>query len=141
MEEPRDAEPRGTRFNGACSELRINFLFLGLLIRSGWEILASHPRLYWRNDYGLGTEWLKFTKDEVSHEVGEFTARDDQRNLHPLISLPGRAKIGLGRAWHGVVTTLRVPNGLNYVVVLFGTGSGDGSSRPRGTSFLRHGPR
>ncbi|GAB2725357.1 hypothetical protein GCM10027273_00280 [Nocardioides pakistanensis] len=30
----------------------VNFLFLGLLVRSGWEILASHPRLYWRNDCG-----------------------------------------------------------------------------------------
>lgn len=100
----------------------INFLFLGLLVRSGWEILASHPRLYWRNDCGPGTEWLKFTKDKVSHEIGAFTARDDQRSLHPLISLPGRAKIGLGRAWHGIVTTLWVLNGLIYVIALFGTG-------------------
>ena len=28
----------------------LNFLFIGLLLRSGWEILASHPRLYWKND-------------------------------------------------------------------------------------------
>ena len=39
----------------------LNFSFIGLLLRSGWEILASHPRLYWRNDCGPGTEWLKFT--------------------------------------------------------------------------------
>ncbi len=100
----------------------LNFLFLGLLVRSGWEILASHPRLYWRNDCGPGTEWLKFTKDEVPHEIGAFTARDDQRSLHPLISLPGRAFIGLGRAWHGIVTTLWILTGLTYVVLLFGTG-------------------
>lgn len=100
----------------------INILFLGLLIRSGWEILASHPRLYWRNDCGPGTEWLKFTSDKVPQEVGAFTARDDQRNLHPLISLPGRAKIGLGRAWHGLVTGVWVLNGLVYVVLLFATG-------------------
>lgn len=100
----------------------VNFLFLGLLIRSGWEILASHPRLYWRNDCGPDTEWLKFTKDKVPHEIGAFTARDDQRNLHPLISLPGRAKIGIGRAWHGIVTALWVVNGVTYVVLLFATG-------------------
>ncbi len=100
----------------------LNFLFIGLLVRSGWEILASHPRLYWRGDCGPGTEWLKFTRDEVPAEVGAFTARDDQRNLHPLISLPGRAKIGLGRAWHGIVTILWVLNGVVYVVLLFGTG-------------------
>ena len=100
----------------------VNFLFLGLLLRSGWEILASHPRLYWRNDCGPGTEWLKFTKDRVPLEIGAFTARDDQRSLHPLISLPGRAKIGIGRAWHGLVTGLWVLNGLVYVVLLFATG-------------------
>ena len=43
----------------------INVLFLGLLIRSGWESLSSHPRLYWNNDCGPGSEWLKFTKDKV----------------------------------------------------------------------------
>ncbi|HEY7042278.1 MAG TPA: molybdopterin-dependent oxidoreductase, partial [Nocardioidaceae bacterium] len=100
----------------------INFLFIGLLIRSGWEILASHPRLYWRNDCGPGSEWLRFTKDKVPTEVGAFTARDDQRTLHPLISLPGRARIGIGRAWHGIVTTLWILNGLVYVVLLFATG-------------------
>lgn len=100
----------------------LNFLFIGLLLRSGWEILASHPRLYWRNDCDPGSEWLKFTTDTVSDEVGVFTARDDQRDLHPLLSLPGRAKIGLGRAWHGIVTALWILNGLAYVVLLFGTG-------------------
>ncbi|GAA5162697.1 molybdopterin-dependent oxidoreductase [Ornithinimicrobium tianjinense] len=100
----------------------INFLFLGLLIRSGWEIIASHPRFYWKNDCGPGTEWIKFTKDTVPLEVGAFTARDDQRTLHPLISLPGRAKIGIGRAWHGLITMLWVLNGLIYVGLLFVTG-------------------
>ena len=100
----------------------VNFLFLGLLVRSGWEILASHPRLYWRNGCAPDSEWLKFTKDKVPPEIGAFTARDDQRDLHPLISLPGRAKIGIGRAWHGLVTSLWVLNGLLYVVLLFGTG-------------------
>lgn len=27
----------------------INFLMIGLLIRSGWEVIASHPRFYWNN--------------------------------------------------------------------------------------------
>ena len=27
----------------------INFIMMGFLIRSGWEVLASHPRLYWNN--------------------------------------------------------------------------------------------
>ena len=27
----------------------INFIMMGFLIRSGWEVLAYHPRLYWNN--------------------------------------------------------------------------------------------
>ena len=100
----------------------INFIMMGFLIRSGWEVLASHPRLYWNNHCTPGSEWLKFTKDKVSTVPGEFTARDDQRNLHPLISLPGRGQIGLGRAWHALVTAIWLVNGLVYVTLLFGTG-------------------
>ena len=51
-----------------------------------WRLI---PGLYWRNDCGPDTKWLKFTKDKVPEEIGAFTARDDQRDLHPLISLPG----------------------------------------------------
>lgn len=100
----------------------INVFFLVMLIRSGWEIIASHPRFYWNNHCTPGSEWIKFTRDKVPTEEGAFTARDDQRSLSPLIALPGRAKIGIGRGWHGLVTTLWVLNGLVYVVLLFGTG-------------------
>ena len=100
----------------------INFIMMGFLIRSGWEVLASHPRLYWNNHCTPGSEWIKFTKDKVSTVPGEFTARDDQRSLHPLISLPGRGEIGLGRAWHALVTSIWLLNGFIYVALLFGTG-------------------
>ena len=101
----------------------VNFLLIGLLIRSGWETIASHPRLYWHNDCGPGTEWVKFTKDEVPLEIGAFTARDDQRSWSPLLVLPGQGKIGLGRAWHALVTSLWVLNGAVYVTLLFATGA------------------
>lgn len=83
----------------------INFLMIGLLIRSGWEVIASHPRFYWNNHCTPGSEWLKFTKDKVSTVPGEYTARDDQRSLSPLISLPGKAQIGLG-----LLGTLSLPS-------------------------------
>ena len=117
----------------------INFIMMGFLIRSGWEVLASHPRLYWNNHCTPGSEWLKFTKDKVSTTPGEFTARDDQRTLSPLISLPGNAQIGLGRAWHALVTVIWIANGLIYVSLLFLTGRGAASSRPAGTSSRRRG--
>ena len=34
----------------------INFIMMGFLIRSGWEVLASHPRLYWNNHCTPGSE-------------------------------------------------------------------------------------
>ena len=101
----------------------INFLFMGMLIRSGIEIIASHPRFYLNDHCTPGSEWIRFTRDKVPMEEGAFTARDDQRSLSPVIALPGRAKIGLGRAWHGIATSFWMLNGLVYVVLLFATGA------------------
>nr|WP_244902023.1 hypothetical protein [Actinomyces urogenitalis] len=101
----------------------INFLCIGMLIRSGIEILTSRPRLYFNNHCTPGSEWIRFTRDTVPLEEGAFTARDDQRDLSPFISLPGRAKIGLGRAWHGILTCVWMVNGLVYVVLMIATGA------------------
>jgi methionine sulfoxide reductase catalytic subunit len=100
----------------------LNFLFMGLLIRSGIEILSSHPRLYWNNHCLPGSDWLRFTKRKVPPEEGAYMARDDELVLNPWVSLPGTKKIGLGRRWHGVTNTLWMLNGLIYVLLLFGTG-------------------
>jgi methionine sulfoxide reductase catalytic subunit len=43
----------------------INFLFLTLLIRSGIQILADHPRLYWNKHCTPGSEWIKFSKNVI----------------------------------------------------------------------------
>src|SRR5689334_12152698 len=43
----------------------VNFLFLVLLVRSGLQILADHPRLYWNVHCTPGTEWLRLTPVEV----------------------------------------------------------------------------
>ena len=72
----------------------INFLLMGVLIRSGIEIIASHPRFYFKDQCEPGSEWIRFTKDKVPLEEGAFTARDDQRDLSPLVSLPGGPRSG-----------------------------------------------
>ena len=84
----------------------INFVFVGVLIRSGIEILSSHPRLYWNNHCGPGTDWIHFTKRVVPAQEGEYMARDDELVLPKWFSLPGGKKIGLGRRWHGVTNFL-----------------------------------
>ena len=100
----------------------LNFVLIGILLRSGWEILASLPRLWWRNDSAPGTEWLKFTRRELPKEEGVYTSLMDERSASPILTLPGRKNIGLGRHWHGLGATLWLLNGLVYIVLLFGTG-------------------
>lgn len=48
----------------------LNFVLMGMLIRSGIEMLSSLPRLWWRNDCAPKTEWLKFTRRELPDEEG-----------------------------------------------------------------------
>ena len=100
----------------------INFILMGLLLRSGWEMLSSMPRLWWSNDCAPGKEWLKFTKRELPKEEGVYTSLMDELSASPLLTLPGRENIGLGRHWHGVSVMLWVLNGLVYVTLLFDTG-------------------
>lgn len=100
----------------------INFVLMGMLLRSGWEILSSLPRLWWRKDCAPGTEWLKFTKRELPKEEGVYTSLMDEKSMSPLLALPGRENVGLGRHWHGLSVMLWVLNGLVYVILLFATG-------------------
>lgn len=100
----------------------LNFVLIGILLRSGWEIIASLPRFWWRNDCKPGTEWFKFTRQELPKEEGVYTSLMDERSTSPLLTLPGRKNIGLGRHWHGLGVTLWVLNGVVYVSLLFGTG-------------------
>lgn len=100
----------------------LNFLLMGIVIRSGWEIIASLPRMWWRNDCKPGTEWIKFTRRQVPQEEGVYTSLMDERSASPLLTLPGRKNVGLGRHWHGFGATLWLLNGVVYVVLLFATG-------------------
>ena len=99
----------------------LNFLFLVLLIRSGLQILADHPRLYWNVHCTPGAEWLRFTpvivpKDRV------WTAKEDSRYLSPWIGLPGyRHTIGMARHWHFLSVLFWVGNGVVFVLLLFFT--------------------
>lgn len=100
----------------------LNFVLMGIVLRSGWEIIASLPRLWWRNDCKPGTEWLKFTRRTLSTEEGVYTSLMEERSVSPLLTLPGHKNIGLGRHWHGLGVSLLMLNGFVYVVLLFATG-------------------
>ena len=100
----------------------LSFLFLVLLIRSGLQILADHPRLYWNVHCTPGTEWLRLTPVEVPMDR-VWTAKEDSRHLSPWIGLPGyRHTVGMARHWHFLSVLFWVGNGLVFVVLLFSTG-------------------
>ena len=101
----------------------INLLFLGLLVRSGLQILGAHPRLYWNDGCTPRTEWLKFTKRKVPTDSEVvYTSLDDEVDVPAWLGLPAGKNLGLGRHWHGVSTACWILNGLIYVVLLFATG-------------------
>jgi DMSO/TMAO reductase YedYZ molybdopterin-dependent catalytic subunit/thiosulfate reductase cytochrome b subunit len=98
-----------------------NLLLIILLIRSGLQILADHPRLYGNVHCTPGTEWLRLTPIEVPKDR-VWTAKDDSRYLSPWIGLPGyRHTIGMARHWHFLSVLFWVTNGFVFVVLLFVT--------------------
>src|SRR5207248_4070008 len=99
----------------------LNLLFIGLLIRSGIQILGAHPRLYWNDGCKPGSEWIKFTRNKIPKDK-LYTSMDDEIPVTPVLALPGEDNLGLGRLWHFFTVIFWVLNGLVYVVLLFATG-------------------
>jgi methionine sulfoxide reductase catalytic subunit len=96
----------------------LNVLFLTLLMRSGLEILSSHPRFYWNDDCRPGSEWLKFTrKSAMPREI--WTGRDEEVSFPSWLALPGHRNLGLGRHWHFISVLAWILTGLVYIVLLF----------------------
>lgn len=56
-----------------------NFLFITLLIRSGIEILGSHPKLYWNDDAFPGSEWLRLGDKRTPADDDRITVEASER--------------------------------------------------------------
>lgn len=98
-----------------------NLLLMTFIIRSGLQILADHPRLYWTRHSTPGREWFRFQKQVPADPL--WTAKQDSVTLPGQIGLPGiRHSIGLARWWHLGMDTLFVFNGAIFYVLLFVTG-------------------
>ena len=98
-----------------------NLLLMTFIIRSGLQILADHPRLYWTRHSTPGKEWFRFQKQVPADPL--WTAKQDSVTLPGQIGLPGiRHSIGLARWWHLGIDTLFVLNGAIFYVLLFVTG-------------------
>lgn len=99
----------------------LNFLFLVLLTRSGFQILMDHPRLYWNVHCTPRTEWIRFTPQTVPVDR-PYTSMEDSRYLSPWIGLPGgRHTIGLARHFHFLTAILWTLTGAFFVSALIVT--------------------
>jgi sulfoxide reductase catalytic subunit YedY len=99
----------------------LNLLFMAFIIRSGIQVLADHPRLYWKRDFTPGTEWFRFQKAVPSGRI--WTAKDDSVTLPGWLGIPGiRHSIGLARWWHFSFGLLWMINGIVVYALLFWTG-------------------
>ena len=99
----------------------LNLLFMTFIIRAGIQVLADHPRLYWKRDCTPGTEWFRFQKAVPTGRI--WTAKDDSVTLPGWLGIPGiRHSIGLSRWWHFSFGLLWMINGIVVYALLFWTG-------------------
>jgi methionine sulfoxide reductase catalytic subunit len=99
----------------------INIIFISFLIRSGIEILGTHPKLYWNDDSKPGSEWARFTR-KVMPTDRLYDTLDEEEDYSSVVAMPGHKQLGLGRHWHFVSVLGWILCGLTYVVLLFATG-------------------
>jgi len=97
-----------------------NLFLMTFIVRAGVQILADHPRLYWKRDCTPGTEWFRFQKAVPADRI--WTAKDDAVTLPGWLGIPGiRHSIGLARWWHFSTTLFWMVNGVVFYVLLFAT--------------------
>ncbi len=98
----------------------LNMFFMLFIIRAGIQILADHPRLYWRRDCTPGSDWFRFQVPVPTGRV--WTSKDDSVTLPTWLGIPGlRHTLGLARWWHFSVNLLWVINGVVFYGLLFST--------------------
>jgi methionine sulfoxide reductase catalytic subunit len=99
----------------------LNLLLMLFIIRSGIQILADHPRLYWTRHSTPGKDWFRFQRPVPEDPL--WTAKQDSVTLPKHLGLPGlRHSIGLARWWHLGTDVLWLANGVVFYVLLFATG-------------------
>lgn len=117
----------------------INLFCILLLMRSGIQILADHPKLYWNDASIDGSEWVKFGKKRMPKDR-LWTSMDEAEHVNSVIAIPGgHHNLGTGRRWHLLTVIVWVVNGLSYGALLLPRDSGDVSFPPIGRSSPQRG--
>jgi DMSO/TMAO reductase YedYZ molybdopterin-dependent catalytic subunit/thiosulfate reductase cytochrome b subunit len=101
----------------------LNIFLLLLLARSGLEVLSAFPKLYWNDDCPPGREWARFSKKTYGADSRRmWTSLDEEESWSPVIALPGRKNLGLGRHWHFMTVQFWILTGVVYIILVFATG-------------------
>lgn len=99
----------------------VNIIFVTFFIRSGIEILGTYPRLHTNVHNRAGAQWAQFTiKEKPKHKY--YAVGSEYEDYSPIVSLPGRGLLGLGRYWHFMTVMGYVSCFVIYYVLLFATG-------------------
>ncbi len=122
----------------------LNLFFMFFIIRSGIQILADHPRLYWNRDCTPDTDWFRLLHSVPRDRVWKsridgrgrtvksldvlvpaeqvWTSKSDSVTIPKWLGLPGiRHTVGPARWWHFSVNLLWVLNGFALYALLFST--------------------
>jgi DMSO/TMAO reductase YedYZ molybdopterin-dependent catalytic subunit/thiosulfate reductase cytochrome b subunit len=101
----------------------LNVLFLLLMARSGIEVLSAFPKLYWREDCPPGREWARFSPKTYGADSRRmWSGEDEEESWSPVVALPGRQNLGLGRHWHFGTVPFWVLTGAVYVALVVVSG-------------------
>ncbi|GAB2524737.1 cytochrome b/b6 domain-containing protein [Paramicrobacterium agarici] len=99
----------------------LNVIFLLPIMRSGLQILAGRPRLFWKLGQRPGAEWLRM--NGPVEPGARVSPRHDAVALPTQLGLPGtRRSTASARWWHLTCTMLWLLNGVVFYIVLFATG-------------------
>jgi DMSO/TMAO reductase YedYZ molybdopterin-dependent catalytic subunit/thiosulfate reductase cytochrome b subunit len=101
----------------------LNIFFMVLLFRSGLEVLSAFPKFYWHDDCPPGREWLRLSKKTFSADSRRpWSSLDEEESWSPLVALPGRKQLGLGRHWHFLSVQFWILTGAVYLAMVFASG-------------------
>jgi DMSO/TMAO reductase YedYZ molybdopterin-dependent catalytic subunit/thiosulfate reductase cytochrome b subunit len=97
----------------------LNLLLMTLMARSGLEILSAFPKLYGTDHCAPGHELIRFSRKVLCADSPRlWSSQEEEESWPPLIALPGRKNLGIGRHWHFLTVQFWVLTGLVYVALL-----------------------
>jgi len=101
----------------------LNIFFMLLLFRSGLEVLSAFPKFYWSDDCPPGREWLRLSKKTFAADSRRlWSSLDEEESCSPVVALPGKKNLGLGRHWHFMTIQFWILTGIVYISLVFATG-------------------